>query len=214
MQTLTVAALLPTWLDPNTIVTNFGLLGIALILFAECGLLVGFFLPGDTLLFAAGVLVKKGTFDQPLWLVIAIEMGAAIAGNMVGYEIGRRGGPAVFNKPDSRLFKPEYVERTQAFFDRYGPLAIVLGRFVPVVRTFITVMAGAGRMSYRTYAVYTVIGGILWTAAITLLGYFLGNVDFIANNIELLVLLGVAVSVVPVLGQLFLSRRKSRRSQS
>ena len=150
MHTLTVAALLPTWLDPNTIVTNFGLLGIALILFAECGLLVGFFLPGDSLLFAAGVLVKKGTFDQPLWLVIAIEMGAAIAGNMVGYEIGRRGGPAVFNKPDSRLFKPEYVERTQAFFDRYGPLAIVLGRFVPVVRTFITVMAGAGRMNWRS----------------------------------------------------------------
>ena len=210
MQTLTVAALLPTWLDPNTIVTNFGLLGIALILFAECGLLVGFFLPGDTLLFAAGVLVKKGTFDQPLWLVIAIEMGAAIAGNMVGYEIGRRGGPAVFNKPDSRLFKPEYVERTQAFFDRYGPLAIVLGRFVPVVRTFITVMAGAGRMNFRTYAIYTVIGGVLWTASVTMLGYFLGNVAFIADNIELLLLAGVLVSVVPVGLGLFRHTRSSK----
>ena len=210
MQTLTVAALLPTWLDPNTIVTNFGLLGIALILFAECGLLVGFFLPGDTLLFAAGVLVKKGTFDQPLWLVIAIEMGAAIAGNMVGYEIGRRGGPAVFNKPDSRLFKPEYVERTQAFFDRYGPLAIVLGRFVPVVRTFITVMAGAGRMNFRTYAIYTVIGGVLWTVSVTMLGYFLGNVAFIADNIELLLLAGVLVSVVPVGLGLFRHTRSSK----
>ncbi len=210
MQTLTVTALLPTWLDPNTIVTNFGLLGIALILFAECGLLVGFFLPGDTLLFAAGVLVKKGTFDQPLWLVIAIEMGAAIAGNMVGYEIGRRGGPAVFNKPDSRLFKPEYVERTQAFFDRYGPLAIVLGRFVPVVRTFITVMAGAGRMNFRTYAIYTVIGGVLWTVSVTMLGYFLGNVAFIADNIELLLLGGVLVSVVPVGLGLFRHTRSSK----
>ena len=210
MQTLTVAALLPTWLDPNTIVTNFGLLGIALILFAECGLLVGFFLPGDTLLFAAGVLVKKGTFDQPLWLVIAIEMGAAIAGNMVGYEIGRRGGPAVFNKPESRLFKPEYVERTQAFFDRYGPLAIVLGRFVPVVRTFITVMAGAGRMNFRTYAIYTVIGGVLWTVSVTMLGYFLGNVAFIADNIELLLLAGVLVSVVPVGLGLFRHTRSSK----
>ncbi len=210
MQTLTVAALLPTWLDPNTIVTNFGLLGIALILFAECGLLVGFFLPGDTLLFAAGVLVKKGTFDQPLWLVIAIEMGAAIAGNMVGYEIGRRGGPAVFNKPDSRLFKPEYVERTQAFFDRYGPLAIVLGRFVPVVRTFITVMAGAGRMNFRTYAIYTVIGGVLWTVSVTMLGYFLGNVAFIADNIELLLLGGVLISVVPVGLGLFRHTRSSK----
>ncbi len=210
MHTLTVAALLPTWLDPNTIVTNFGLLGIALILFAECGLLVGFFLPGDTLLFAAGVLVKKGTFDQPLWLVIAIEMGAAIAGNMVGYEIGRRGGPAVFNKPDSRLFKPEYVERTQAFFDRYGPLAIVLGRFVPVVRTFITVMAGAGRMNFRTYAIYTVIGGVLWTVSVTMIGYFLGNVAFIADNIELLLLGGVLISVVPVGLGLFRHTRSSK----
>jgi len=210
VHTLTVAALLPTWLDPNTIVTNFGLLGIALILFAECGLLVGFFLPGDTLLFAAGVLVKKGTFDQPLWLVIAIEMGAAIAGNMVGYEIGRRGGPAVFNKPDSRLFKPEYVERTQAFFDRYGPLAIVLGRFVPVVRTFITVMAGAGRMNFRTYAIYTVIGGVLWTGSVTMLGYFLGNVAFIADNIELLLLGGVLISVVPVGLGLFRHTRSSK----
>ena len=207
---LTVTALGPTWLDPDTIVTNFGLLGIALILFAECGLLVGFFLPGDTLLFAAGVLVKKGTFDQPLWLVIAIEMGAAIAGNMVGYEIGRRGGPAVFNKPDSRLFKPEYVERTQAFFDRYGPLAIVLGRFVPVVRTFITVMAGAGRMNFRTYAIYTVIGGVLWTVSVTMLGYFLGNVAFIADNIELLLLGGVLVSVVPVGLGLFRHTRSSK----
>jgi membrane-associated protein len=198
VQTLTVTALGPSWLDPNSIVTDYGLIGIALILFAECGLMVGFFLPGDTLLFAAGVLVKKGTFDQPLWLVICVEAVAAIAGNLVGYEIGRRGGPAVFNKPDSRLFKPEYVERTQAFFDRYGPAAIILGRFVPVVRTFITVMAGAGRMNFRTYGIYTVIGGVLWTASVTMLGYWLGNVAFIADNIELLLLAGVLVSVVPI----------------
>lgn len=210
MQTLTVTALGPSWLDPNSIVTDFGLLGIALILFAECGLLVGFFLPGDTLLFAAGVLVKKGTFDQPLWLVIAVEAVAAIAGNMVGYEIGRRGGPAVFNKPESRLFKPDYVERTQAFFDRYGALAIVLGRFVPVVRTFITVMAGAGRMQFRTYATYTVLGGLLWTVSVTVLGYFLGNVAFIADNIELLLLAGVLVSVVPVGFGLIRHTRSSR----
>jgi membrane-associated protein len=137
-------------------------------------------------------------------------MGAAIAGNMVGYEIGRRGGPAVFNKPDSRLFKPEYVERTQAFFDRYGPLAIVLGRFVPVVRTNTTVMAGAGRMNFRTYAIYTVIGGVLWTVSVTLLGYFLGNVAFIADNIELLLLGGVLISVVPVGLGLFRHTRSSK----
>ena len=123
---------------------------------------------------------------------------AAIVGNQVGYEIGRRGGPAVFKRPDSRFFRPEYVERTALFFDKYGPRAIVLGRFVPVVRTVITVMAGAGRMNYRTYTLYTVLGGVLWATSVTLLGYFLGNVDFIANNIELLLLAGVAVSVVPI----------------
>ena len=166
--------------------------------------------PGRHAAVRRGVLVKKGTFDQPLWLVIAVEAVAAIVGNLVGYEIGRRGGPAVFNKPDSRLFKPEYVERTQAFFDRYGALAIVLGRFVPVVRTFITVMAGAGRMQFRTYATYTVLGGLLWTVSVTMLGYFLGNVAFIADNIELLLLAGVLVSVVPVGFGLIRHTRSSR----
>jgi membrane-associated protein len=209
-----VTALGPSLLDPHHLIVTFGLIGIMAILFAECGLLVGFFFPGDTLLFTAGVLVQRATFHESLWLVIALEAIAAIAGNLVGYEIGKRGGPAVFKRPESRLFKPEYVERTSAFFDRYGRMAIVLGRFVPVVRTFITVMAGAGRMPYRIYAVYTVIGGILWTAAVTLLGYFLGNVDIIANNVELILLAGVAVSVVPVIGQLVLTRRRSRRPQS
>jgi membrane-associated protein len=206
------SALGPSWLDAQHLIETFGLLGIVTIIFAECGLLVGFFFPGDTLLFTAGVLVQRETFHQPLWWVIVLECVAAIAGNQVGYEIGRRGGPAVFTRPDSRLFRPEYVDRTSHFFERYGPLAIVLGRFVPVVRTFITVMAGAGRMNYRLYTVYTVIGGIFWATSVTLLGYFLGNIDLIANNVELLLVLGVAVSVVPILGQL-LFRRQSKGSR-
>jgi membrane-associated protein len=205
------AALGTSWLDASHIIESFGLLGIMTIVFAECGLLVGFFLPGDTLLFSAGVLVKRGTFDQPLWLVILLICIAAIAGNQVGYEIGRRGGPAVFRRPDSRFFRPEYVERTSQFFDKYGPMAIVLGRFVPIVRTFITVMAGAGRMDYRVYTLYTVIGGVLWATSVTMLGYFLGNIDFIANNIELLLLAGVAISVVPIAAQMF--RKRDRPSQ-
>jgi membrane-associated protein len=196
-------------LDATYIVETFGLLGIMAILFAECGLLVGFFLPGDTLLFSAGVLVQRNTFHEPLWLIILLECIAAIIGNQVGYEIGRRGGPAVFRRPDSRFFRPEYVERTSQFFHKYGPPAIVLGRFVPVIRTVITVMAGAGRMNYRTYTLYTVLGGVLWATSVTLLGYFLGNIDFIANNIELLLLAGVAVSVVPIAVQLL---RHSKRS--
>jgi membrane-associated protein len=202
-------ALGTSWLDAGHIIDTFGLLGIVAIIFAECGLLVGFFLPGDTLLFSAGVLVQRDTFHRPLWLIIVLVCVAAIIGNQVGYEIGRRGGPAVFRRPDSRLFRPEYVERTSQFFERYGPVAVVLGRFVPVVRTFITVMAGAGRMSYRTFTLYTVLGGVLWATSVTLLGYFLGNIDFIANNIELLLLAGVAVSVVPIAAQLLRGRNRS-----
>jgi len=202
------SALSTSWLDASHIIETFGLLGIMAIIFAECGLLLGFFLPGDTLLFSAGVLVQRETFHEPLWLIILLICVAAIVGNQVGYEIGRRGGPAVFKRPDSRFFRPEYVERTSLFFERYGPPAIVLGRFVPVVRTVITVMAGAGRMNYRTYTIYTVLGGVLWATSVTLLGYFLGNVDFIANNIELLLLAGVAVSVVPIAFQLLRHRRR------
>jgi membrane-associated protein len=202
------SALSTSWLDASHIIETFGLLGIMAIIFAECGLLLGFFLPGDTLLFSAGVLVQRETFHEPLWLIILLICVAAIVGNQVGYEIGRRGGPAVFKRPDSRFFRPEYVERTSLFFERYGPPAIVLGRFVPVVRTVITVMAGAGRMNYRTYTLYTVLGGVLWATSVTLLGYFLGNVDFIANNIELLLLAGVAVSVVPVAFQFLRHQRR------
>ena len=202
------SALSTSWLDASHIIETFGLLGIMAIIFAECGLLLGFFLPGDTLLFSAGVLVQRETFHEPLWLIILLICVAAIVGNQVGYEIGRRGGPAVFKRPDSRFFRPEYVERTSLFFERYGPPAIVLGRFVPVVRTVITVMAGAGRMNYRTYTIYTVLGGVFWATSVTLLGYFLGNVDFIANNIELLLLAGVAVSVVPIAFQLLRHRRR------
>jgi membrane-associated protein len=202
-----------SWLDAQHLIETFGLLGIIVIIFAECGLLIGFFLPGDTLLFTAGVLVQRGTFHQPLWLIIVLEFAAAVLGNAVGYEIGRRGGPAVFTRPDSKLFKPEYVERTNHFFERYGKPAIVLARFVPVVRTFITVMAGAGRMNFRIFMIYTVLGGALWAASVTMLGYFLGNIDFIANHIEVLLILGVAVSVVPILGHLLLQQRSKNRAR-
>jgi membrane-associated protein len=204
-----ISALGTSWLDASHLIETFGLLGIMAIVFAECGLLLGFFLPGDTLLFSAGVLVQRNTFHEPLWLIIVLICVAAIIGNQVGYEIGRRGGPAVFRRPDSRFFRPEYVERTSQFFEKYGPPAIVLGRFVPVVRTVITVMAGAGRMDYRTYTLYTVLGGVLWATSVTMLGYFLGNVDFIANNIELLLLAGVAVSVIPIAAQLLRRQKRS-----
>ena len=200
-------------MNPDQLVSTFGLLGILVVVFAECGLLVGFFLPGDSLLFTAGLLVRRGTLDQPIWLVCLLITVAAIAGNQVGYLIGRKAGPAVFNRPDSRFFKQEYVDKSFAFFDRYGPRAIVLARFVPIVRTFITVTAGVGRMNYRTYTTYTVVGGVLWGTGVTLLGYAVGNVAFVADNIEVILLAIVALSVIPVAVELLRKRSKGRHSR-
>ncbi len=189
------------FLNPDQLLKSVGLIGLLAIIFAECGLLVGFFLPGDTLLFAAGVLIANDSPVLPssLPLVCLLVCLAAIAGNLVGYWIGRTAGPSVFRRPGSRIFKPEYVERTNAFFARYGPPAIVLARFVPIVRTFITVMAGVGRMSWPRYVAYSIIGGALWGTGVILLGYWLGQVAFIADHIELILVVGVAVAVVPVL---------------
>jgi len=204
-------ALGPDWLDPQSLISMFGLIGILVIVFAECGLLIGFFLPGDSLLFTAGLLVAEDVLRQPLWLVCLLICAAAVAGNQVGYAIGRRAGPAIFRRPNSRLFRQEYVDKTSAFFEAYGGRAIVLARFVPIVRTFITVMAGAGRMDYRKYTTYTLIGGVLWGTGVTVMGYFLGQVPVIRNNIEAMLLAIVAVSVLPMAMELLRGWLTSRR---
>ena len=205
-------ALGPEWLDPVRIIESFGpyaLIGILLIVFAECGLLVGFFFPGDSLLFVAGLLVAAGTLGTPLWLLCLLITVAAIAGNLVGYWIGRKAGPPIFERGDSRLFKQEYVDKTFAFFDKYGARAIVLARFVPIVRTFITVMAGVGKMNFRRYLIYSTIGGALWGTGVTVLGYFLGQIEFVSANIELILIVIVALSVIPIAFELL--RERSRR---
>lgn len=210
---MNTVALLPSWLDPEQMIRNFGayaVVGVLLIVFAECGLLLGFFLPGDSLLFTAGLLAKAGVIDTPLWLLCTLISVAAIVGNIVGYVIGRRVGPAIFDKPDSRFFKPAHVARTSAFFERHGGRAIILARFVPIVRTFITVMAGVGQMDARRYLVYSTVGGILWGTGVTTLGYALGNVDVIRNNLELAALLIVAVSFIPIAVELLRNRREVR----
>jgi membrane-associated protein len=200
-------------LDPQHLITTFGLIGLLVIVFAECGLLIGFFLPGDSLLFVAGLVAAGGLTGVrfvPLWVLLVLVPLAAIAGNLVGYWIGHRAGPAVFSRPDSRLFKAEYVEKAHAFFQKYGARTIVLARFVPIVRTFATVMAGASRMDFRVYALYTVIGGVLWGAGVTAVGYSLGSVALVADHIELIALLIVAVSVVPMAIELLRARRANR----
>jgi membrane-associated protein len=209
-----IHALGPSWLDPDSLVSNGGLLAILAIVFAECGLLIGFFLPGDSLLFTAGLLVADDVVEHPLWLVCILISLAAIAGNQVGYHIGAKAGPAVFNRPNSRLFKHEYVEKTSEFFDRYGGPAIVLARFVPIVRTFITVMAGASGMDYRKYTIFTCVGAVLWGTGVTVLGYFLGQVDFVRNNIEVMLLAIVAISVLPIAIELLRQWLRGRRASA
>ncbi len=210
--TTAAIALGPQWLQPDSIIAWLGpwaLVGLAVIIFAECGLLLGFFLPGDSLLFTAGLFaVSDAGIGYPLWLVCVVLVVAAFAGNVCGYYIGRAAGPAIFDKPRSRLFKPAHVARTQGFFDKYGNRAIVLGRFVPVVRTFITVMAGVGQMEPRRYLTYSLIGGVVWAAGVTLLGAVLGQFAFVKANIELILLLVVLVSILPIVVEVIRARRK------
>ena len=188
------------------------LAGLCLIIFAECGLLVGFFMPGDSLLFTAGLFVANGLIDSPIWLVCLLLTGCAVAGNVVGYYLGYRAGPALFNRPDSRLFKREYVDKTHAFFDKYGARAIVLGRFVPIVRTFITAVAGVGRMDRREYFTYSILGGVGWAAGVTLLGFWLGGIMFVRNHVELILIGIVALSIIPIVIETIRVRALSRRT--
>jgi membrane-associated protein len=209
-------ALGPDWLDPERIIVWLGpfvLVGLCLIIFAECGLLVGFFLPGDSLLFTAGLFVATGVIRTPLWLVCTLLLICAVLGNLVGYWIGRAAGPAIFNRPNSRFFKQEHVERTRDFFDKYGNRAIVLARFVPIVRTFITVMAGVGRMDPRRYFTYSLIGGVAWAVGVTVLGYWLGGFEFVRTNLELMILAIVAVSLLPIVFELVRARRQRRQAE-
>lgn len=210
----TTVALLPGWLDPETLLNGLGpymLLGLCVIVFAECGLLIGFFLPGDSLLFTAGLFVANDLLPAPIWLVCVLLTACAIAGNVVGYAIGYKVGPALFNRPNSRLFKQEHVTKTHAFFEKYGARAIVMARFVPIVRTFITAMAGIGRMDPRTYFSFSIVGGVAWATGVTLLGYWLGGIAFVRDHVELILIGIVGLSVLPIVIELVRARRESTR---
>jgi len=184
-------------LSPDNLLSGSGaLLVLAVILFAECGLLIGFFLPGDTLLFAAGIFIATHTIKTSLGVFLVVAPLAAILGNLVGYWIGYRAGPVVFHRPNSRLFRPEYVTRAHDFFERFGSWTIIIGRFVPIVRTVATVMAGVGRMRFSVYALYTVIGGILWCDGVLLLGRALGTIDWVQAHKGWLDYIVVGVVVV------------------
>ncbi|WP_406507411.1 DedA family protein [Streptomyces sp. NBC_00212] len=209
---MTSLALGPSWLDPDYLLGTFGLAGLLIIVFAESGLLIGFFLPGDSLLFTTGLLVTTGKLDTPLWLVCVLVVLAAVIGDQVGYLFGKKVGPSLFSRPDSKLFKQENVEKAHEFFEKYGPKSLVLARFVPIVRTFTPIIAGVSGMNYRSFVTFNVIGGTLWGAGVTLLGAALGNVDFVHKHIELILVAIVLVSVAPIAIEFLRARSKAKKN--
>lgn len=205
----------PDWLNPEALLTNLGDVAFWVVLgiiFAECGLLIGFFLPGDSLLFITGLFIASGAITLNIWLACGLLFLAALIGNITGYWIGHKAGPSLFRRPDSKLFRKEYVDKTHEFFERYGARAIVLARFVPIVRTFITATAGIGRMDFRRYLIFSAIGGVLWAVGVTLAGYYLGNIEFVKKNIELILIIVVFLSVIPIAFEYLRHRRRSAKA--
>ncbi len=216
MTALLIPMLLPSWMDPEYLIRLFGpyaLWGVAFIIFAECGLFA--ILPGDSLLFTVGLFVAINVIDHSMVFVCTVLTIAAVAGNVCGYWIGRLIGPPLF-KPRTgiigKVLNPKYVAKTHEFFERYGNRALILARFVPIVRTFVTLVAGVGRMDFRKFITYTAIGGILWAVGVTTLGFYLGNIPIIKNNIDAVLLLIVLVSVIPMAVEFLLHRRRVKQA--
>ena len=181
---------------------------LALIIFCETGLVFTPFLPGDSLLFAAGAIIAR-TGILNVWLLIPLLFVAAILGDNTNYFFGRYLGKSVFNR-DFWFLKRKYVDRTQVFYDQYGPRTLVIARFIPIVRTFAPFVAGIGQMNYRRFISYCVVGGIVWVSALTLAGYYFGQLPFVKNNFEIVVLGVIGISVLPVFVEIIRSRGKQK----
>lgn len=181
---------------------------ICIVIFIETGLLFPF-LPGDSLLFVGGLLVATGQIHEPLWLLCLTVSACAFAGDQLAFFIGTKAGRRLFGNPNARILKPKYLEKTDAFFAKYGGRTIVIARFVPVVRTFAAVVAGASAMHYRTFVKFDVVGAVAWGSGVTVLGFFLGQIPFVHNNIELILVAMVLVSVIPVIIEYVRHRGKS-----
>ena len=202
-------------LDADWLIRWFGpfvLVGVASIVFIETGLLVFSFLPGDSLLFTVGLLTATGFIGFPIWVTASVIFVAAFAGDQLAYYLGRKAGPAVFTRDQSRFFNPENVERTNAFFQKHGGKAIIIARFLPVFRAFVPVAAGVGRMPYRTFVFFNLVGAFLWGIGLTLLGYFLGQIDFVAEYAEYFIIAIVLLSGIPILIELFKAGRARLRA--
>jgi membrane-associated protein len=196
------------WLDKG------GLPLLWAIVFAESGLLIGFFLPGDSLLFISGFLASSAGGEKlpgGLPAVALVAFSAAVIGDQVGYLFGKKVGPSLFDRPQSRFFKPANVAKAQAFFDKHGSKTIVMARFIPIVRTFAPIVAGVGKMKYRTFVIYNIVGGVLWGIGLTTLGFFLGEIEVVKNNIEIAILAIIFVSILPVAIELIRHRRTAAK---
>ena len=225
LEMTTLGALLPHleatgFLSPQHLIELFGpfaLLGVCAIIFAETGLLVGFIFPGDTLLLITGILAQEH-MGVSIWIAAPAIGIAAFLGGECGYFIGRKTGPRIFERKDSGLFSRAQVKRTNEFFDKYGPLAVILARFVPVVRTLAPIAAGVGRMDQRRYSLFNAIGALAWGFGITFLGYLIGFIppvkDFVEQYIEFILLGAVVVTIVPTLYHVLSNRRKAKRAEA
>jgi membrane-associated protein len=214
------AALIP-WLDPENLIQGFGafaLLGICFIVFAETGLLIGFLLPGDTLLIISGVLTFTGVISIDIWWVCLAISVAAFLGGEAGYLIGHKAGPRIFERKETGLFSIENVKRTNHFFERFGALAVIAARFVPVVRTFAPVAAGVGHMNYKKYSLYNAVGALIWGSGLTFGGYLLGYIppvkDFVTKYIDLILLGAVLITLIPTVYHYIQSSVKARRKRN
>jgi membrane-associated protein len=212
-------ALIP-WLDPETIISAAGpwaLVVVCLIVFSETGLLVGFLLPGDTLLIISGLLTHTSlVFGVDIWWVCLAIGLAAFVGGEVGYLIGHKFGPSIFERKESGLFSVKNVERTNAFFARFGGLAVILARFVPIVRTFTPVAAGVGHMNYKKYTLYNFIGAIIWGVGLTYFGFLIGYIppvaDFVQSYIDVILIGAVVLTLIPTLWHYFQSASKAKKA--
>ncbi|QZY51524.1 VTT domain-containing protein [Leucobacter tenebrionis] len=206
------------WLDPETLLNAGGWAALILacaFVFLETGVVVLAFLPGDSLLFTVGLFSATGIIDVPIWLTCAALFLFAFAGDQMGFMLGRRLGPAIFNREKSRFFNPANVERTHAFFEKHGPKAIIIARFLPVIRAFVPAAAGVGHMSYRRFVVYNGVGALLWGVGVTLLGYFLGRIPFVREYSELFIIVLVLIPGIPILLEAiraFSAWKKGRRT--
>lgn len=212
-------ALIP-WLDPEMLINGFGafaLIGVCAIVFAETGLLVGFLLPGDTLLIITGLLTFAGVIEIDIWWVCLAIGVAAFLGGEAGYLIGHKFGPSIFERKESGLFSRENVERTNRFFERFGGISVILARFIPILRTFVPVAAGVGHMGYRKYTLYNFIGAMIWGAGLTLFGFLIGNIppvaDFVREYIDVILLGAVTITLIPTVWHYVQSSLKARKAR-